>query len=568
MSDGSSTKDSLLRQQIKAMDPEGFEQLVFELAHRLDPAVRRLSHPDGGADTLRPQHESTRARVWQAKRYTGQMNWQECARSLQTAIDRWKPERVTFAFARDFSESTERNFQERLVRPARSKEVEVQAWTLSEIVRQLGTQTDLRVRFFGQEQMAEVDLLVRTMRAGGKLTSPLDLFDRARSLAEFSEEADPKFTYSTSSGGPSTPAPRWDKLPYMTMSYGDEIARVEVATWPREGVEVEPPTFWFLDTEIGQKARLDAVRALAAGATATVREGAKLRLAAPKLFEEKLAAKGGGEATLFPGDPLPLKMELESDSENLDIDLEVRPVPPPPGAAAAFAGFGGGVLVEINLFLKEEPDLAVRILLHGEFTESASSSLDTARTLWAFQNQKRIALGSGTLFPSGEISGNFGSNDMDDGQVAELRARFELYRDVVYLEERLERSFTLPDRFTHEEVLAVQAAAEILRTGEGRTSLQQVSGEVENPMEIPFLPQQFAEADPVRKEITASIFGQEVSLGMGEFDLPQMKIVEVVPHGKTADAPARVVLEAKDDPLVVYRLVDKPEETSLTLPGA
>jgi len=39
---------------MKVMPPERFEQLVFELAKREYPDVRRLQHPDGGADPLRP----------------------------------------------------------------------------------------------------------------------------------------------------------------------------------------------------------------------------------------------------------------------------------------------------------------------------------------------------------------------------------------------------------------------------------------------------------------------------------------------------------------------------------
>lgn len=83
------------------MPPDQFEQLIFELAHREDPEVRRLVHPDGGADTLRPVAEDRASEVWQAKRYPNTINWKECEDSLDSSIDRWKPSKVTFVFARD-----------------------------------------------------------------------------------------------------------------------------------------------------------------------------------------------------------------------------------------------------------------------------------------------------------------------------------------------------------------------------------------------------------------------------------------------------------------------------------
>jgi hypothetical protein len=43
------------------MSSEQFEQLVFELAYRDDPEARRLVHPDGGADTLRPLEQDRAA---------------------------------------------------------------------------------------------------------------------------------------------------------------------------------------------------------------------------------------------------------------------------------------------------------------------------------------------------------------------------------------------------------------------------------------------------------------------------------------------------------------------------
>jgi hypothetical protein len=75
MEGGRTERDAMLRRQIEVMTPGPFEQLVFELAHRKDDAVRRLVNPDGGADTLKPAHGDAPAEVWQAKRYPDAINW-------------------------------------------------------------------------------------------------------------------------------------------------------------------------------------------------------------------------------------------------------------------------------------------------------------------------------------------------------------------------------------------------------------------------------------------------------------------------------------------------------------
>ena len=98
MEEGAAERDALLRRQLQAMSPGRFEQLVFELAQRQDPAVRRLQHPDAGADTLLPATDRRPAEVWQAKRYPDSINWTECEDSLDAAIERYKPSKVIFAF--------------------------------------------------------------------------------------------------------------------------------------------------------------------------------------------------------------------------------------------------------------------------------------------------------------------------------------------------------------------------------------------------------------------------------------------------------------------------------------
>ena len=83
-----------------------------------DGRVVRLRAPDGGLDTVLPdEHDARRAtRGWQAKRHAGRIDWADCERSLDRAVDTWKPRRVTFTFPRALTRGEHEKFAERLGR--------------------------------------------------------------------------------------------------------------------------------------------------------------------------------------------------------------------------------------------------------------------------------------------------------------------------------------------------------------------------------------------------------------------------------------------------------------------
>ena len=531
--------DELLRQQIKAMDPGKFEQLVFELAHREDSAVIRLTVPDGGADTLKPSKRDSPAKVWQAKRYTGNVNWDECEKSLEKAASRFRPSMITFAFARDFSERTEAAFQERLVKLGSNQAIDIHAWTISDLVRRLGEHDDLRVRFFGADLEDPLVAMTRAIKAGGQLESGTDLLERAQTLAEYTEHIDPDFTYAITSSGAEAPAPAWEELPYLTMVVGNEQTRIEIASWPREGAEIHPPTFSFKDDEAGREARRKAMELLARGDEAVVRDGAQVQLSAPKAFHDLASTNGvaqANEVTLFPSDSVRAEMAIRSPLGDLTFDIDLRSIPPEPGAAAAFAGYADTVLVEVNFILLDEPTIRASISMHGSFGEDASTNTEVAHTLLVFNAQTEVSLGTDVLFPTfGSISGKFAGDGLDEERVEVLRARLALSESVLWLEERTGQKIPIPVTYSGEEIAEAEEAVRVLKTGTGRTTFRQIEGEIEDPTEIPHLPKHFAdEASPAREPMTAEIFGQTIELGIGEFDLPSLKVGHVAKSGVTA----------------------------------
>jgi hypothetical protein len=101
---------------------------------------------------------------------------------------------------------------------------------------------------------------------------------------------------------------------------------------------------------------------------------------------------------------------------------------------------------------------------------------------------------------------------------------------------------------------AISTAAEVLRTGEGTATFNQAEGFIENPAGIPQLAEDFRKRAH-RQMVSYPIFGREVELGEADYELPPLKVVEIVPYGQTANAPARVVLAAEGDGQMRFRLL-------------
>lgn len=176
----------------------------------------------------------------------------------------------------------------------------------------------------------------------------------------------------------------------------------------------------------------------------------------------------------------------------------------------------------------------------------------TAELLLAFNEQTCISLASDILFPFGSDS------DLREEIADELRARKEFNENLVLLAEHTNQQIKVPDQYTVSDIATAAQGAEIIRTREGRLTINELSAEVDVPSEIPHLPDRLVEGDPVaRQPISLPVFDQELLLGVAEFPQPKMKIVDVIPHGTDPNSPARVVLQVDGDPQVDFRLVDE-----------
>jgi hypothetical protein len=554
---GAAERDDMLRRQIAVMDPGRFEQLVFELAHRENPKVRRLKHPDGGADTLLPEEPSRQAEVWQAKRYPDGINWQECEDSLDSAIERWKPARMIFALPRDLSEVLEDSFKTRLVDPGRKRGINVELWNLSELVRRLTDHTDLKVRFFGKEQEGLVDAVLRAAQVGGELHDANDLVKRAEALSDFAEQQDRDFTYSITSAAASTPVPQWENSPHLRMTVIGGGRQATVAAWPREGSDVGA-SFWFIDDDTGRAARQEALEHWARGEEAVVTEGAQIQFSTPELMRQLMPDPEtlgcGGSLRIPAATAFEASLEVTAGGETHMRHFEVRPVPPRPGAYGALAGYAGSVLMEVNFRARDDETVGADFSLHSRFSPDAHESAEAAALMHAWCTHEHVRFHSTTVFPNG-IEGDSHVPETPEA-VEEMGWRKEFYADVAYLEDQLGVELPLPEETTREDLAAVRTAAMVLRSGEGTGTFEEATAFVQNPLEIPGIPDQFAKAGTVRRMVSYPVFGRELQLGFADYEIPPVRIVNIIPYGQTPTSPARVVIGPDSSDQMTFRLVN------------
>lgn len=541
------------------MTPDRFEQLVFAVAHVEDARVERLDRPDGGADTILPRGGGLAKRVWQAKHYPKQINWRQCEKSLSDAAARWEPSRITFVFPKDLSEKPRATFDNRLTEHPTASGIAVDHWNLSYLIERLARHRDLAYRYW-PELEGQTDKMDRLIKAGGKLESAPDMIERAKAIAQYADR-DPDFKASVTSGGLDTEAPNFDTLPYMTMEVRGEKARVHVATWLREGAKVATPTVAFTDDEQGQAARMEAVRILARGETATVTGGFSVALVAPEMLKEFTEGLdlSQGSFDLIPGDPLTICLELDDEKQTLTYDVPLRPVPPPPGANVAWAGYIGTALLEVTFTLLEKPAIRASFGLSGTIEGSASDRAQAMALLHAFHAHEAVRISSDVLFPGDHrtLTGDF----QHFGNAADmelLTVQRDFYRDLTLIERELGLRFSIPDKLPIEDYEAAATIADVLRTGEGSATFQGAEVEVANPaVTIPRLTAQLAAPSIAVEPVTYELLGKTIHLGRGEYRVPPLKMASCVALGTAPESHARLRFVPGRDAEAPFRLIDR-----------
>lgn len=344
-----------LREALKLLDAERFEQLVHSVVRAQWDEAEKLAAPDGGADTLVPLDGGSR--VFQAKHFSDHIRWPQCSKSLTSALKRWSPSRVTFVFARDLSESQKKHFADKLVAAAPDGVV-VDWWGVSELlIRLLESDQGLRVarRFlnFGEDT-------ARAIRAQGELTRGARAIDRALAAAEFADTLDPDYRYRVETDAASefltTPSQtmRLQRLAGGTRAVVDAVPRSPTTQAPTGAIE-------FKDDPAGRAAaaRFRVALEKNAGVTINLRDAETVRFTGlPAIFADMLEAADleHGHVTLT-APQWPGRMMIANAEGIRTLDLDFQGAEDPDTQRAELAG----LTVELILIEDEGDAGALRI---------------------------------------------------------------------------------------------------------------------------------------------------------------------------------------------------------------
>jgi hypothetical protein len=544
------------RLAIKALDAGTFELLVNELAYAAFSGdgrqVRKMRAPDDGADSLILDARDHVVGVLQAKRHVRAIKWDDCSKSLDDAVATWSPDEVIFAFPVDFSAANQHAFAEL---KARHPGVRVQAWELATLMRMLAEHPQVAPRFLGAGTRSIQDTVARTMKLGGAaLETASDIVARSLEIGAACDEVDPYFRLNQTSGPVPIPEPHWAELPYLSLEIAGQHAYSRIDAWARQEAGIDLPAWDFTDDEDGQRAREHARVAMARGERVEINEGMRVTLPrAPKVVHELVGPKphGRGTLTIQPVDPVPCKVVIHADT-TVAHDFELRPVYPQPGADVAFAAEQHGVWFELGLRFPGPPKVQLSISLTPRLSSSAAANAHAVELAIAFLTCTRITINAAGLLPEEGVDGAM-NVPKDTELLEDLRHRAMVYRDLAFIERELNIDLPILGPIEPEDILAIGTIAAALETGEGTATMQQAH-KVVAVSEIAGLPEQFAREQTPDLEVTYPLFGREISLGMGTYDLPEVKIIDIRPLADSPHAPARVMLGPDGDDQMAYRL--------------
>jgi hypothetical protein len=342
---------------LAALTPDRFQELVYLLAHAVEPRTVPVKAKDQGLDARLPGPRGRATlRGWQAKRHTTGINWADCEESVRRAQAFWRPPYITFCFALDLSAKDQEDFECRLVR--KFPHLRLDYWPGSELQRLMReTEGGRRAAtyLFG-DPVGDQAALLRAIATGRPLTRTAQAVERLAAIHEFLQ-SDPHFRYAVDMrehGAAEAPiAPGT----FMSIEVSTSTGKVRIEASERHpGALAEhgpSGALVFDDDDAGQRAAELVERLLREGGRAKIESGLAIRMdrMAPGLqgllptdtargvFEISALPLGPSEETLKLRQPVLLVCgETEALIELVDVD-------PPDRWLGALAGGLGGLEV-------------------------------------------------------------------------------------------------------------------------------------------------------------------------------------------------------------------------------
>ena len=543
----------LNRRDFIDLGPTRFAQLVGTLVRLEHPNSEVPDAPDGGADVLLEGRAKGPTYVWQVKHFEGtQPPWRKCVESLDRAVARYSPDRVTFVFSRDLTAPMKKTFKDKL--QDRRPDIEIDYWGLFQLRERIANAApSVRQRYFGDDSKDVLPGLLRALEHGGKpLETAADLAQRAFSLSEFANSRDPTFIYDINVGNVEAPDVTWNQVPYLVMTTEVGEHRLRVPVWPRAEANVEPVTVRFDEDEVGRTALADARRALAAGQPAELTQGVALRLPeAPALVKQSLAEVELTKGILQPGDSQPLKLSVGGLGSRLGCTFDLRPVPPDRAGVHSFGAVTDCLVLWLDLEPREFPHVQLHLRLEFRAVDDYGRTAAAARLAERFFRGDAVALDAPGFLPSeaAEPRGLTGDSEQAD----RLHAMGQLYVGLALLERYLGVRLDVPDDVRYGDIQELLVAARLLQERKGEANFGTIEQELPDD-EVPAFLSQIDGGGIGRHALTMTVLGHELTLGLGEFDLPPFSLA--IPEKSATPGRTVIRLIPRRDHKVKVRLLE------------
>jgi hypothetical protein len=524
---------------------EDFDELCFQLIRLEFPGAVKMRAPDGGADALLPRQGTADGyeRCWQAKRYPGDIHWPHCIESLDRAVERYQPDRVTFCFPKNLTEGEEAKFDEKLRQ--RHPEITVDYWNGSELAgRLISSQEGERVAryFFGQE--VDLAAMERAFQAGGLLQSGEQALERSLAIGEFLAGHDPYFSYPSGQRevGTPAPAPSEETAMRVEMQREEVIAHADAVPRHAEAIERYGPKgrVIFADTDAGKEARERLGQVMKEGGELLLEEGAASLTfdQLPPLFKEFVGRPMEGRMRFQVEEPAvpppwPARVEVESDRGDAAMDFDLGPsAEPPEGWDVALQDTRGGLTLTV-LFRWDHETNKGEMRVNWSYTMDLSPARDqlaAVRLLNALHGRGTFRLNDRSeTRPTVDIT-------MEGKRPDELlKALQAVFADITTIEEWTGAELPIPaEGISRQEVVDLARVAQTIRDRGHSVNFEAFTANV--------LPSALPEIEEGREimighTLDAEVLGQVVHLGQTKMKLPRTKIASI--HALADDAKSR-----------------------------
>ncbi len=213
------------------LTPDQFEALVFLLARDEFPEVVRIRAKDRGLDARRPDPSGATLRGWQAKRFTGDIKWDQCEESVRRALAFWRPPRLTFAFPKVLSAKEQDDFRTRLIE--KFPHLNLDWWDDEELqARMRDTEGGRRAAAWLFDNLEETEeRMRRAIAVGGELADAHQAAERVAEVQSFVDR-DPHLRYTIVSAdvdAPPTP-PAAETIISFEAQFGSKRVRFSCET--------------------------------------------------------------------------------------------------------------------------------------------------------------------------------------------------------------------------------------------------------------------------------------------------------------------------------------------------